>query len=154
VWAVRQRIRARLVGLSLSFGWLRTRHRFISAGRVCAYFYSTPSPPHPHPPPTTPTPTPRNKQTNKPTKQGPGRIPASRSGEILDLSKDTFHHPAVREPWCELSPPLAGWGAVDALRGGGGGGGGDGSGALKVGGAYERIRDDAKGTRPSPSGRK
>lgn len=85
-------------------------------------------------PPPTPTP------TTPPRRQGPGRIPSSRSGEILDLSKDTFHHPAVRAPWCELSPPLAGWGSFDVLREGGGLRNGAGGGA-----AYERIHDDGGG---------
>lgn len=68
--------------------------------------------------------------------QGPGRVPSSRSGEILDLSKDTFHHPAVRAPWCELSPPMAGWGSFEVLREGS-------SGGLRTpGGAYERLRED------------
>lgn len=45
--------------------------------------------------------------------QGPGQVPSSRSGEILDLSKDTFHHPAVRAPWCELTLPRSSLGSID-----------------------------------------
>lgn len=72
------------------------------------------------------------------TSQGPGRIPSSHSGEILDLSKDTFHHPAVRAPWCELSPPLAGFGSFEILRDGGLRNGGSGA-------AYERIQEGGGG---------
>ncbi len=81
-----------------------------------------PTPPHiPHPP--------RHHLVVVIIMQGPGRIPSSRSGEILDLSKDTFHHPAVREPWCELSPPLMGLGSFDILR------------DRSLPGAYERVKD-------------
>jgi hypothetical protein len=38
--------------------------------------------------------------------QGPNKAPTTQSGEVLDLQKDTYHHPAVRAPWCELSRPL------------------------------------------------
>ncbi len=62
--------------------------------------------------------------------RGPGKVPSSRSGEILDLAKDTFHHPAVRAPWCESSFPTGRnsfdlvmlQGAARAGTGGGGGG--------------------------------
>lgn len=59
----------------------------------------------------------------------------------MDLSKDTFHHPAVRAPWCELTPPLTGRGSFDLLRVGVAGSGG----SLRTPGgtgAYERVPDE------------
>lgn len=50
--------------------------------------------------------------------RGPGKVPSSRTGEILDLGKDTFHHPAVRAPWCETSqnvPRASGGNSFDIM---------------------------------------
>eukprot|EP00624_Nannochloropsis_granulata_P001554 evm.model.NODE_17682_length_3311_cov_23.115374.1 len=50
--------------------------------------------------------------------RGPGKVPSSRTGEILDLAKDTFHHPAVRAPWCETSqnvPRASGGNSFDIM---------------------------------------
>lgn len=32
-------------------------------------------------------------------------MPATPSGELLDLARDTYHHPAIRTPWAELPRP-------------------------------------------------
>lgn len=50
--------------------------------------------------------------------RGPGKVPSSRTGEILDLGKDTFHHPAVRAPWCEITqnvPRASGGNSFDIM---------------------------------------
>lgn len=38
--------------------------------------------------------------------QGPSGVAVTRGGEILDLSRDTYQHPAVRAPVCEISRPI------------------------------------------------